>query len=99
PIQAVQAQQAALVASQTGTPLQATSPVGQPYPAVPQSQIGQQSPYTVGAATSQTDQTGQNARTSTDLAPAPNFQEQYVNPGEVAGNREAHTFGELAQQL
>jgi protein involved in polysaccharide export with SLBB domain len=99
PIQAVQAQQAALVASQTGIPLQPTaSPAGQPYPAVPQSQ-SQQS-LNGGATGPQADQMGQQtARPSADLPPAANFQDQNIAPGEVATNREARTFGELAQQL
>jgi protein involved in polysaccharide export with SLBB domain len=100
PIQAVQAQQAALVASQTGTPLQGVAtPTGQGYPAVPSAPLPLQSSNTGLGATPQTDQTIPNSMANQELSPAPNFQEQNLYPGEVATNREAHTFGELTRQL
>lgn len=88
PVQAAQAQQAALIASRTGVPLQAVVQ-GQSYPTV---------------APIQSIQTGSNASgasATNDLSgsPASNFQEEIVPQGEYPSNREAHTFGELMRQL
>jgi len=99
PAQVAQAQQAALLAAQMGTPLQAVSPAGQPYynnPAIANSQ--QQSganPAMDGS--SEGAEIGPNGRAVT--SPAPNFQDQPNNPGSYASNREARTFGELSRQL
>ncbi|MBA2587644.1 MAG: SLBB domain-containing protein [Alphaproteobacteria bacterium] len=96
PIQSAQAQQAALVASQTGTPLQAApSPYGTP--AVPQQQQPpNQNQEASGASQFEQDQLGPNKK---PLPPAANFQDQPVEQGDFATNREAHTFGEFTRQL
>jgi polysaccharide export outer membrane protein len=97
PIQAVQAQQAAMLASQTGTPLQANTVGGQPYVASPSpygQQLQQQQQNGIGGAN---DQSGQPGQVIPQLPQ--NYQEQPVAPGDYASNREAHTFGELSRQL
>jgi protein involved in polysaccharide export with SLBB domain len=100
PVQAAQAQQAALLAAQTGTPLQAVPPAGQVYPVQPYggqaSPNGQQQGGLAGA-NGQNNELGQNGLSV--QPPAPNFQDQPVNPGGYASNREARTFGELSRQL
>jgi polysaccharide export outer membrane protein len=94
PVQAAQAQQAALIASRAGVPLQAVVQ-GQGYPAVGPVQGAQAGPSGSGASTTN-DLSSQN---KAQLPPASNFQEQIVAQGEYATNREAHTFGELMRQL
>ncbi|HKU63937.1 MAG TPA: SLBB domain-containing protein, partial [Rhizomicrobium sp.] len=83
PAQMAQAQQAALLASQTGTP---------PYSQGPQ-QAGGISPD-AGDSPSQIGPDGLPVQT-----PPPNYQDQPVGPGDYATNREARTFGELSRQL
>ncbi|HVW73766.1 MAG TPA: SLBB domain-containing protein [Rhizomicrobium sp.] len=113
PAQAAQAQQAALLSSQTGIPLQApTAVVGQPYGTTAGAAYGQQSngmavngaavPGTTSAGISETmsETNGQNnpAGASGQFF-APNYQIQPVTQEGYATNREVHTFGELARQL
>ena len=102
PVQAAQAQQAALISAQTGTPLQAVLPAGQGYGGQVIANNPQQNG--TGANASGTGSSnGQNGEIGPDGQPvqplAPNFQEQPVNPGGFASNREARTFGELTRQL
>jgi hypothetical protein len=102
PVQAAQAQQAALLAAQTGTPLQAVSPAGQPYamaavPNNPQQGGANAAPGSMATADGQNGQIGPDGQPLQPLAP--NFQDQPVNPGGFASNREARTFGELVRQL
>jgi protein involved in polysaccharide export with SLBB domain len=96
PAQAAQAQQAAMLSSQTGIPLQANVSAG--YPAAgsySQQQNGQNG--VGGNNNGQPGQLGQDGQPSQPLAP--NYQDQPVNPGDYASNREVHTFGELSRQL
>jgi protein involved in polysaccharide export with SLBB domain len=95
-IQAVQAQQAALIASQTGMPLQQVTPATQPYAAVPtqQAQTGSNP-----AAPSPTEAGQPQYNQVKPQTTAPNFQDQVAGPEGYAINREAHTFGELTRQL
>lgn len=109
PAQAAQAQQAALLASQTGIPLQGATPI-QSYGA---SSYGYSQSQTGAAAGGQTfggPQTGQAGATSAvgpngaggaeNQSPAaPNYQEQPATLEGFASNREVHTFGELSRQL
>jgi polysaccharide export outer membrane protein len=113
PAQAAQAQQAALLSSQTGIPLQSpTALIGQPYGATAGAgPYGQ--PNAMGAnglaavpgngqdaANGQANQYGQyGAGTLTGQSMAPNYQVQPVTQEGYATNREVHTFGELARQL
>jgi protein involved in polysaccharide export with SLBB domain len=99
PIQAAQAQQAALVSSQTGMPLTTSTPTmpGQGGASVPTLPTAQTQGIT-GNPLNQQDQTQLNQQQQRQPT-APNFQEQPVNPGDYASNREAHTFGELTRQL
>jgi protein involved in polysaccharide export with SLBB domain len=112
PIQAAQAQQAALLSSQTGIPLQPTGIPGQPYAGQPYatSQYGNFGGQ--GLGTLQNGQStaavpgGQNEVRGTaaqEVSPsnqmAPNYQEQPQASEGYATNREVHTFGELARQL
>jgi protein involved in polysaccharide export with SLBB domain len=107
PAQAMQAQQAALLASQTGIPLQATGIGGQPY-GVPQYGTQPAIPA-LGGQSLATPQAGQsmaavpNGQTGTGGVPgqqmAPNYQEQPTVTEGFASNREVHTLGELTRQL
>jgi protein involved in polysaccharide export with SLBB domain len=101
-VQAAQAQQAALLSAQTGTPLQAVTPAGQVYGGQLTTNNPQQN-GTGGNANGTGSPNGQNGEISPDGQPvhplAPNFQDQPVNPGGYASNREARTFGELTHQL
>jgi protein involved in polysaccharide export with SLBB domain len=113
PAQAAQAQQAALLSSQTGIPLQATAVAGQPYGATVGTAYAQQPngmgvngtaavPGTPSTATSDTlnETNGQNNIAGTPAqSSAPNYQNQPVTQEGYATNREVHTFGELARQL
>jgi protein involved in polysaccharide export with SLBB domain len=78
-------------AAAAATPQFATSGFGESQesidPSNPQAQLLQN-----------TQTAGTYARPATDTATA-NFMEQPVGPGGFAGNREVHTFGELARQL
>jgi polysaccharide export outer membrane protein len=92
-----QAQQAALIASQTGTILQPPAIPG--YPAAQQAPVQQQNSAggtsTPGGANG--DGAGANAMAN---QPAPlNYQEQPVSADGFASNQEVHTFGELSRQL
>lgn len=98
PAQIAQAQQAALLASQAGTPLQPPTIPGQSYP-VPQYSMplsGQ-----TGGGTQATGQDYQNSAAS--VAPsqptAPNYQDQPARAEGYASNEEVRTFGELSHQL
>jgi polysaccharide export outer membrane protein len=96
--QLAQAQQAALVASQTGTLLQAPVP-GQPYAAAQQPAVPQQggTSGTNNASGANGDAAGANGMPN---QPMPlNYQEQPVGAGGFASNQEVHTFGELSRQL
>jgi polysaccharide export outer membrane protein len=102
--QLAQAQQAALIASQTGTILQAPPIPGQPYAA--QQQPSQQQNGAGGGANGSGNANGANGGGDTGTAigssnpPAPlNYQEQPVNAGGFASNQEVRTFGELSRQL
>ena len=90
PAQVAQAQQAALLASQTGTPPQGA-------PNSPYSQGQQQ-----GGGVS-LDADGLPSPLGPDglpvQTPPPNYQDQPIRPGDFATNREARTFGELSRQL
>ena len=104
PAQAAQAQQAALLASQTGIPLQPTGVAGQPNSASPYgyaSAFGGQSSGSL--QTNQTIPAVPNTQNETNGAPPQgmpqNYQEQPATAEGFASNREAHTFGELARQL
>jgi polysaccharide biosynthesis/export protein len=106
PAQAVQAQQAAMLAAQSGVPLQPTGSVGQPYaaaagqPAYGQQQTDPNMANGTSGQSSQSSQPGQPESQNFSAGPmAPNYQEQPVAPGEYASNREVHTFGELVRQL
>lgn len=104
PTAVTQAQQTALIASQTGTLLQA--PVG----ATLQAPTGGAPQYANGASQdSAGDQqidnandlngsVGERNRSNAAQSP-PNYQEQPVNSGGFASNREVHSFGELSRQL
>jgi polysaccharide export outer membrane protein len=95
--QQAQAQQAALLSSQTGTLLQAPAVPGYPVsqPVTNQQQDG--AGGTGGANGANGDTAGTNG---TSKQPAPlNYQEQPVNAGGFASNQEVHTFGELSRQL
>ena len=102
-VQAAQAQQAAMLAAQTGIPLQPAVPAGQGYPV----QTNPVQAYVPGQFNGQTQmgpngpngQAGDIGPDGMPLQPAPNFQDQPAVPGGYASNREAHTFGELARQL
>ncbi len=103
PVQAAQAQQAAMLAAQSGTTLQTASPAGQPYygnqgfTAYPQ-QVGTSG--IGGMTTGPNGQPGEmNATAGPPMPPAQNFQEEPSNPNGYASNREARTFGELTRQL
>jgi len=98
PTQTAQAQQAALLAAQSGMPLQGGAQGGQAFG-------GQGSPFgdqygLNGATGGQAGFAGQLGPDGLPLPPmAPNYQDQPVNPGGYASNREARTFGELVRQL
>jgi protein involved in polysaccharide export with SLBB domain len=114
PAQAAQAQQAALLASQTGIPLQASGVAGQPY-GVPQYGYGARASSAAGGgqnlgqavqpmAAVPNGQNGASGAPSESMAPnyepmAPNYQEQPTLAEGFASNREVHTFGELSRQL
>ncbi len=95
--QLAQAQQAALLASQTGTVLQPPAIPGYPVqqPAVPQTANGS------GANSTDTAANGENAGQNgmRNLPPPANFQQQPNNVGGYASNQEVQTFGELSRQL
>ena len=92
PAQAAQAQQAALLAAQTGIPLQGGAQAGQSLSAA----YAQQQAASGGGASAQAD----IGPDGLPLPPmAPNFQDQPAVAGGYASNREARTFGELARQL
>jgi protein involved in polysaccharide export with SLBB domain len=93
PTQAAQAQQAALVAAQTGIPLQGGAQAGQ---AALGSAYAQQAAVGANGGNGQAD-IGPDGLPA--QPPAANFQDQPANPGGYASNREARTFGELARQL
>jgi len=107
PAQAQQAQQAALLASQTGIPLQSSVPgqaFGQPQygygqggAAVGGQIVGTAQPNQPGLP----DQSGQYGATAAVPSQplAPNYQDQPAAAEGFASNREAHTFGELSRQL
>jgi polysaccharide export outer membrane protein len=110
PAQAAQAQQAALLASQTGIPLQAAVS-GQSYTA-PQYGYGQQNGNVTGGQAFASAQGGQPSAAMPEARYnqngvdnmrgeplAPNYQEQPATLEGFASNREVHTFGELARQL
>lgn len=113
PAQAAQAQQAALLSSQTGIPLQApTAVTGQPYSGTTGAAYGQQpnvmgangaavpSTATTGSPDTMNEMNGQNNPAGISAQPsAPNYQIQPVTQEGYATNREVHTFGELARQL
>ena len=109
PAQAAQAQQAALLASQTGIPLQGATPI-QPYGASSYGYGQSQAGAVAGGQTFAAPQTGQTGATpaggqngaggaQTQPQPAPNYQEQPAVLEGFASNREVHTFGELSRQL
>jgi protein involved in polysaccharide export with SLBB domain len=109
PAQAAQAQRAALLASQTGIPLQGAGGSGQNY-GVPQYGYGTQSGVPVlGGQGLGAVQAGQpmaavpNAQNGPGGLPgqqiAPNYQEQPSLGEGFASNREVHTFGELTRQM
>jgi len=95
PAQVAQAQQAALLAAQSGVPLQSGTPN---VPGTVPSPYGQQPAMANGVL---------GANGQTDIGPdglpvqppAPNYQDQPAVPGGYASNREARTFGELTRQL
>jgi protein involved in polysaccharide export with SLBB domain len=110
PAQAAQAQRAALVASQTGIPLQATGYAGQPYgvsqygygtqggiPAVGGQGLGTLQAGQPTAAVPNGQQNGPGG--APDQQTAPNYQEQQTMGEGFASNREVHNFGELSRQL
>ncbi len=111
PAQAAQAQQAALLASQTGIPLQPTGIAGQSYPSSTYGYAGGFGGVGLGGQSNTGAlQSGQslpavppNGQIGTNgLVPqqmAPNYQEQPSTEESFASNREVHTFGELARQL
>jgi protein involved in polysaccharide export with SLBB domain len=109
PAQAAQAQQAALLASQTGIPLQATGVAGQPYGAPAYGTGQQQNGAAIGGQAFGASQIGQSGGTELNgqygggaisgQPMAPNYQEQPANAEGYASNREVHTFGELSRQL
>jgi len=107
PAQAAQAQQAALLASQTGIPLQATGiAAGQPYNTPPYGLTPQQGNTAVGGQIQGGYQLGQTMAAVPNAAnglpgqpPAPNYEEQPAAAEGFASNLEVHTFGELARQL
>jgi len=108
PAQAAQAQQAALLSSQTGIPLQPTGVAGQPYGATPYGAGQQQAGTATAGQTLGASQTGQPGVTESGqygagAVPgqpmAPNYQEQPATAEGFASNREVHTFGELSRQL
>jgi protein involved in polysaccharide export with SLBB domain len=110
PAQAQQAQQAALLASQTGIPLQATGIAGQTYAAPQYGSSTQQGGAAAGGqgfgTASQFGQSGAavpggqyGAGGSLAEPMAPNYQEQPAAAEGYASNREVHTFGELSRQL
>jgi len=99
PVQAAQAQQAALLAAQMGTQLQPVSPVGQPYYGVAAPQSSQQQTNGNAGTPGANGQPESTAAGGTMMPPAPNFQDQPADAGGYASNREARTFGELTRQL
>ncbi|HKU63936.1 MAG TPA: SLBB domain-containing protein, partial [Rhizomicrobium sp.] len=90
PAQVAQAQQAALLASQTGTPPQGA-------PNSPYSQGQQQGGGVSPDADGLPSPLGPDG--SPGQTPPPNYQDQPIRPGDYATNREARTFGELSRQL
>jgi polysaccharide export outer membrane protein len=91
-----QAQQAALVASQTGTILQAPAVPGYPVsqPLNNQQQNGMGNTNGAGGAN------GDNGANGMPNQPVPlNYQDQQLSDGGFASNQEVHTFGELSRQL
>jgi polysaccharide export outer membrane protein len=107
PAQAAQAQQAALLASQTGIPLQGSTPI-QSNGASAFGYSQQQTGAAVGGQTSGASQSGQAGATGNGQygtaggpgqPPAPNYQDQPAVGEAFASNREVHTFGELSRQL
>jgi polysaccharide export outer membrane protein len=111
PAQAAQAQQAALLASQTGIPLQTTGVAVQSYSGTQQYGYGgQQNSAALGgdqsvgsSLTGQPGASGQGNQFGAGAMPnqpmAPNYQDQPASAEGFASNREVHTFGELARQL
>jgi polysaccharide export outer membrane protein len=109
PAQAAQAEQAALLASQTGIPLQPTGAAAQAYPSPGYGYgggFGGGGFGGQGAGMLQTNQTVPavpNGQAGTNGLPPqqmpPNYQEQPATEEGFASNREVHTFGELARQL
>jgi polysaccharide export outer membrane protein len=98
--QLAQAQQTALVASQTGTILQAPAVPGQPYAAAQQPAVPQQG----GASGTNTSASSANGDTAAangmpNQPSSLNYQDQPIGPGGFASNQEVHTFGELSRQL
>ncbi|HEY2010117.1 MAG TPA: SLBB domain-containing protein [Rhizomicrobium sp.] len=109
PAQAAQAQQAALLASQTGIPLQGATPT-QSYGTSSYGYGQPQAGAVAGGQLFSGPQTGQSGAAAansqygaggaeTQLPMAPNYQEQPTLVEGFASNREVHTFGELSRQL
>lgn len=96
--QLAQAQQAALLASQTGTQLQAPPVPGQGYAGGPQPAVQSQQ-QTGGSESGNTENSGGAANAMTNQPAAANFQQQPAGAGGFASNQEVHTFGELSRQL
>ena len=95
--QLAQAQQAALLASQTSTILQTPAVPGYPVQQSAEQQTTNGSGMNKADSAANGENPGQNGMRS--LPPPANFQQQPNSAGGYASNQEVQTFGELSRQL